>query len=81
MMLFDELQERPRGVKRDLDTREIGQRFEEWQIGGVDSLLEYVVEIADWLVIMNAQTQLLDVIPPSAGVRSPCQGASSTSLP
>jgi hypothetical protein len=81
MIPFDELQEWPRGVKRDLDTREIGQRFEEWQIGSVDGLSEYVVEVADRLVIMNAQTQLLDITPPSAGARNPFQGASSTSLP
>jgi hypothetical protein len=78
MMLFDELQEWPRSVKRDLDTREIGQRFEEWKIGGVDGLSKYVVEVADWLVIMNAQTQSLDVTPPSAGVRSRRQEVSST---
>jgi len=81
MIPFDELQEWPRGVKRDLDTREIGQRFEDWQIGSVDGLSEYVVEVADRLVIMNAQTQLLDITPPSAGARNPFQGASSTSLP
>jgi hypothetical protein len=57
-------------VKRDLDTREISQRLEEWQIGAVDRLLEHAVEVADRLVIMNAQAQLLDITPPSVAARS-----------
>jgi hypothetical protein len=61
-------------VKRNLDTRELGQRLEERQVGTVDSLPEYVIEVADGLVIMDAQAQPLDIMPPGAEVRSPWRG-------
>lgn len=74
MISFDEFQEWPRRVKRNLDTRELGQRLEERQVGTVDSLPEYVIEVADGLVIMDAQAQPLDIMPPGAEVRSPWRG-------
>ena len=74
MISFDEFQEWPRRVERNLDTWELGQRLEERQVGTVDSLPEYVIEVADGLVIMDAQAQPLDIMPPGAEVRSPWRG-------
>jgi len=68
-------------VWRDILILEIHQCLQKWHVGVRESFLEDVAKVADWLVIMNAQTQVLDITPPNAAVHNRGQEASVRSLP